>query len=73
MFPDKRPADLSTALGAFKGDLQFARRWAIWVQGHDEKKDDCRIPGLGIRVFLVAGPEIKRMICARISFGVFTV
>jgi hypothetical protein len=39
MFPDKKPESLSTTLAAFKKDLQFARRWAILVQGYVEKKD----------------------------------
>jgi hypothetical protein len=72
MFPDKHPESLSTTLAAFKKDLQFARRWAIWVQGYVEKKDGLGVPGLSVGVFLVAGPEIKRMMCARISSGVFT-
>ena len=71
MFLDKHPADLSTTLAVFKRDLQFARRWAIWVQGYVEKKDDRGVPGLSVGAFLVAGPEIKRMMCARSSSGVF--
>ena len=72
MFPDIRPEDLSTTLAAFKKDLQFARRWEIWVQGYVEEKDKRKVPGLSVGVFLVAGPEIKRMMCARISSRVFT-
>jgi hypothetical protein len=72
MFPDKHPEGLSTTLAAFKKDLRFARRWAIWVQGYVEKKDGRGVPGLSVGVFLVAGPEIKRIMCARISSGVFT-
>jgi hypothetical protein len=67
MFPDKHLEDLSTTLAAFKKDFQFARRWAIWVQGYVEKKDGRGIPGLSVGVFLVAGPGIKKMMCARIS------
>jgi hypothetical protein len=39
MFPDGHPETLLTAPAALKKDLQFARRWAIWVEGYVEKKD----------------------------------
>ena len=40
MFPDTHPETLSTAPAALKKDLQFARRWAVAVEGYHEKKDD---------------------------------
>jgi hypothetical protein len=72
MFLDKHPVSLSKTLAAFKKDLQFAQRWAIWVQGYVKKKDDREVPSLSVGVFFVARPETKRMMCARISSRVFT-
>ena len=62
MFPDGHPEILVTALAALKKDLQFARRWAIWVEGYVEKKDGL-VPGLGVRVGLLVGLEIKKTMC----------
>jgi hypothetical protein len=62
MFPDGHPETLLAASAALKKDLQFARRWAIWVEGYDEKKDG-RVPGLGIGVSLLIGLEIKKRMC----------
>jgi hypothetical protein len=59
MFPDGNPETLLAALAALKKDLQFARRWAIWVDGYVEK-NDCLVPGLGIGVSLLVGLEIKK-------------
>jgi len=48
MFPDSHPETLLTApaAAALKKELQFARRWAIWVEGYVDKKDGL-VPGLG--------------------------
>ena len=62
MFPDGHPETLVTAPAALKKDLQFARRWAIWVKGYVEKKDGL-VPGLGVGVGLLAGLEIKKRMC----------
>ena len=62
MFPDGHPEALLTAPAALKKDLQFARRWAIWLDGYVEKKDGL-VPGLGVRVNLLVGPEIKKRMC----------
>ncbi|KAF4615625.1 hypothetical protein G7Y89_g15282 [Cudoniella acicularis] len=47
MFLDGHLETLLAALAALKNDLQFAPRWAIWVEGYVEKKDglllDCRL------------------------------
>jgi hypothetical protein len=69
LFPDKHLEGLSTTLAAFKKDLQFAQRWAIWVQGYVEENDERRVPGLSVGVFLVAGPEIKKMMCGGSLLG----
>ena len=58
MFPDGHPETLLAALAALKKDLQFARRWAIWVEGYDKK--DGLVPGLGVGVGLLVGLEIKK-------------
>jgi hypothetical protein len=58
MFPDGDPETLLAASAALKKDLQLARRWAIWVEGYDEKKNGL-VPGLGVGVGLLVGPEIK--------------
>src|SRR5205814_6384140 len=50
MFPDTSPKSFSAALAALKKDLQFARRWAIFVDGFSEKKDGPKIAGLGAGV-----------------------
>jgi len=63
MFLDIKPKSLSTILAAFKKDLQFARRWAILVEGYVEK-DGCGVPGLGVGAFLGARPEIMKRMCA---------
>jgi hypothetical protein len=65
MFPDKHLESLSTSLAAFKKDLQFARRWAIMVQGYVEN-NGCRVPGLRVGFFLCASTEIKKKMCAGI-------
>jgi hypothetical protein len=62
MFPDRHPETLLAAPAALKKDLQFARRWAIWVEGYDEKKDGL-VPGLGVGVGLLVGLEIKKRMC----------
>ncbi|KAH6719563.1 hypothetical protein BKA61DRAFT_714197 [Leptodontidium sp. MPI-SDFR-AT-0119] len=61
MFPDGDPETLLAAPAALKKDLQLARRWAIWVEGYDEKKDGL-VPGLGVGVGLLVGLEIKKRI-----------
>ena len=63
MFPDGDPETLLAAPAALKKYLQFARRWAIWVQGYIEKKDDLVVPGLGVGVVLLVGLEIKKRMC----------
>jgi len=62
MFPDYSPELFSEAKAALKYDLQFARRWAILINGFVES-DGTKIPGLGVGVFLVHGPEIKKKMC----------
>jgi hypothetical protein len=62
LFPDGHPKTLLAAPAALKKDLQFARRCAIWVEGYVEKKD-CLVPGLGVGVGLLVGPEIKMRMC----------
>jgi hypothetical protein len=62
IFPDSHSETLLAAPAALKKDLQFARRWAIWVEGYDEKKDG-PVPGLGVGVGLLIGPEIKKRMC----------
>jgi hypothetical protein len=62
MFPDGQPETLLAALAAIKKDLQFARRWAIWVEGYNEKKDGL-VPGLGVGVSLLVRLEIKKRMC----------
>ena len=59
MFPDHSPEIFSEAKAALKYDLQFARRWAILINGF-VKRDGSKIPGLGVGIFLVHGPEIKK-------------
>jgi hypothetical protein len=65
MFPDKHLNDLSTEQAALKKDLQFARRWAILVEGYVEKKGGL-VPGLSVGVVLLVGLEIKKRMCERI-------
>ncbi|KAH6704131.1 hypothetical protein BKA61DRAFT_617941 [Leptodontidium sp. MPI-SDFR-AT-0119] len=60
MFLDGDPETLLAAPAALKRDLQLARRWAIWVEGYEEK--DGLVPGLGVGVGLIVGPEIKKRI-----------
>ena len=59
MFPDHPPELFSEAKAALKYDLQFARRWAILINGFVES-DGTKIPGLGLGVFLVHGSKIKK-------------
>ncbi|KAH6668373.1 hypothetical protein B0J14DRAFT_600566 [Halenospora varia] len=61
IFPDGHPETLLAAPAALKKDLQFARRWAIWVEGYVEKNDGL-VPGLGVGVGLLVGMEIKKRI-----------
>jgi hypothetical protein len=61
MFPDGDPETLLAAPAALKKDLQLARRWAIWVEGYEKK--DGLVPGLGVGVGLIVGPEIKKRMC----------
>jgi hypothetical protein len=63
LFPDGDPETLLATPAALKKDLQFARRWAIWVQGYVEKKDGLVVPGLGVGVGLLVGLEIKKRMC----------
>lgn len=67
MFPDGHPETL-LATPALKKDLQFARRWAIWIEGYDEKRDGL-VPGLGVGVGLLVGLEMKKRMCGWISWG----
>lgn len=66
LFPDQNINALLVEQAALKKDLQFARRWAIWVDGYAEKKGSL-VPGLGVGVGLLVGQEIKKRMCERIG------
>ena len=66
MFPDGHAETLLAAPAALKKDLQFARRWAIWVEGYEDKTDGL-VSGLGVGVGLLAGLEIKKRMWEWIS------
>ena len=59
IFLDGHLETLLTVPAAPKKDLQFARRWAIWVEGYVKKKDGL-VPGLGVGVGLLVRLEIKK-------------
>lgn len=65
MFPDHSPELFLKAKAALKYDLQFARRWATLINGFVER-GGFKVPGLGVGMFLVYGPEIKKKMCAEI-------
>ena len=63
LFPDHSPQLFSKAKAALKNDLQFARRWAILIDGF-VGKEGSKVTGLGRGIFLVHGPEIRKKMYA---------
>jgi len=69
MFPEIRPEELPTTQAALKQDLQFGRRWKIFADGCVAEGDDLEVPALSTGIFLLAGSEIMKMMCARSCSG----